>query len=80
MSLTYFDFMFSILIVICNNIHVKAFDDVNIIKFSKIYLFVTYLFLLSLLADDVILLTKLVPDFFKNVFICNLFVCFIFIG
>ena len=80
MSLTYFDFMFSILIVICNIIHVKAFDHVNIIKFSKIYLFVTYLLVLYVLADDVILLTKLVPDFIKNLFICNLFVCFIFIG
>ena len=42
--------MFSILIVICNNTHVKAFDHVNI---SKV---------------------------FKNLFIGNLFVCFIFIG
>ena len=63
MSVTYFDFMFSTLIVICNNIHFKAFDHVNISKVFKIYLFVTYLFVLYLLADDVILLTKLVPDF-----------------
>ena len=56
--------MFSILIVICNNIYVKAFDLVNISKvFKKMYLFVTYLFVLYLLTDDVILLTKLVPDF-----------------
>ena len=54
--------MFSILIVICNNIHVKAFDLVNIKVFTKIYLFATYLFVLYLLAD-IILLMKLVPDF-----------------
>ena len=29
-SLTYSDFTFSILIVICNDIHCKAFDHVNI--------------------------------------------------
>ena len=32
-SLTYFDFMISILIVICNHIHCKAFDHVN----SKVF-------------------------------------------
>ena len=31
-SLTYFDFMISILIVICNYVHYKAFDHVNIGK------------------------------------------------
>ena len=61
-SLTYFDFMISILIVICNHIHCKAFDHENISKVLKIYLFVTYLFL-YLLTDDVILLTKLVLVF-----------------
>ena len=44
MSLTYFDFMFSILMVICNNTHFKAFDQVNISKVFKIYLFVNYSF------------------------------------
>ena len=44
MSLTYLDFMFSILMVICNNIHFKVFDHVTISKFFKIYSFVTYSF------------------------------------
>ena len=56
MSLTYF--IISILIVICDHVHYKAFDHVNISKDVK---FVTCLFV-YLLADDVILLTKLVPD------------------
>ena len=34
-SLTYSDFMFSILMVICNNIHCKACDHVNISKVFK---------------------------------------------
>ena len=34
-SLTYFDFMISILIVICNHVHYKAFDHVNIGKVFK---------------------------------------------
>ena len=63
MPLTYFDFMISILLVICNHVHDKTFDHVNIGKvFLKINLLVTYLFL-YLFADDVILLTKLVPNF-----------------
>ena len=50
MSVTYFDFMISTLIVICNHIHCESFEHVII---SKV---------------------------FKNLFICNLLVCFIFIG
>ena len=55
--------MFSILIVICNNIHIKAFDHVNISQvFENLFicnLFVCFIFI----ADDVILLTKIIPDF-----------------
>ena len=49
--------MTSILIVICNHVHHKAIDHVNISKVLKnsVCLF------LYLLADCVILLTKLVP-------------------
>ena len=66
MSLTYSDFKFSILIVICNNIHYKAFDHVNISKVFK-NLFICNLFVcfLYLLVDDVILLTKPVIIVFK---------------
>ena len=64
MSLTYFDFMFSILIVICNNIHCKAYDYVNISKFlKKLFIGNLICLFLYLLVDDVIFLTKLVPDF-----------------
>ena len=43
--------------------HCKVFDHVNISKVFK-NLFICNLFVfLYLLADDVILLTKLVPDF-----------------
>ena len=68
MPLTYSDsdFMFSILMVIYNNIHCKAFDHVNISKVFK-NLFICNLFVcfLYLLVDDVILLTKPVIIVFK---------------
>ena len=55
--------MTSILIVICNHVHYKAFDHVNISEVFK-SLFCSNLFVfLYLLADDVILLTELVPGF-----------------
>ena len=56
--------MISILIARCNHVHYEAFDHVNIGKVFKNQ-FISNLFVcfLYLLADDVILLTKLVPDF-----------------
>ena len=65
MSLTYSDFMVSILILICNNnIHCTAFDHVNVSKvFKNLFIYNLFVCFLYLLADDAILLTKLVPDF-----------------
>ena len=63
MPLTYFDFMISVLIVLCNHIHHKAFDGVNISKVFKNLLLLLICLFLYLLANYVILLSKLVPDF-----------------
>ena len=63
MPLDYFHFMISNLVVICKHANRKAFARVNIGKVLKcIYSQLICLFV-YLLADDVILLTKLVPDF-----------------
>ena len=62
-TLTYFDFMISILIVICNHVHYKAFDHVDIVKFSKIYWLVTYLFIFVIIGWWCHIVDKLVPDF-----------------
>ena len=56
--------MISDLIVMCNHIHCKGFDHVNIsYMFKKLFICNVFVCFLYLLADDVILLTKLVPDF-----------------
>ena len=61
--LDYFYFMISNLIVIWKHTNYKAFARVNIGKVLKcIYSQLICLFV-YLLADDVILLAKLVPDF-----------------
>ena len=66
MSLTYSDFKFSILIVICSNIHCKAFDHVNISKvFKNLFICDLLVCFFYLLADDVMLLTKPVIIVFK---------------
>ena len=66
MSLTYSDFKFSIVIVICINIHCKAFDHVNISKvFKNLFICDLLVYFFYLLDDDVILLTKPVIVVFK---------------
>ena len=46
------------------HIHCKGFDHINISKVFKNLFICNFIYLfLYLLADDVILLTKLVPDF-----------------
>ena len=44
--------MISTLIAVCNHVHYKAFDHVNISKILKVYLLVIYLFVFIFISVD----------------------------